>query len=164
MLANLVAAAVVALAAPAAHTANTSQLAGEADGIIITNVAVGQTDPNGIIPTANAVSGAGVNNVDIATPIALLSVGQSYTFTMAFHDLSYTGTCSASVKFMQMQNGKNVVLKGISFFPSDCAAGNVYLAGSNTGKFPDSPGPVTLSVTVQYGSQKAKMKTQLVLQ
>jgi hypothetical protein len=164
MFANLIAAAVVALAAPATHASNTAPMTGNGGGVIITNVAMGEIDPNGIIPTTNGVQGAGVDNVDIATPIALLSAGQNYAFTMAFHDLSYSGSCTETVTFTQIQNGKKVRLMRFTILPQDCEAGNVYLAYAETGKFPNSPGSVTMSVTVYYGNQKATMKVPLVLQ
>ena|ERR1700729_3328142 len=164
MFANLIAAAAVALAAPATGASNTARMTAGAQGVIITNAAVGEIDPTGIIPTTNGVPGAGVDNVDIATPIALLSVGQNYEFTMAFHDLSYSGSCSESVRFTQIQNGKKVRLRGFTILPQDCEAGNVYVAGAETGKFPNSPGSVTMSVTVYYGNQKATMNVPLVLQ
>jgi len=136
-----------------------------ADGnqIIITNVGVGQIDPNAKVPTTDGVAGAGVENWDIPTPIALLSVGQNYMFTMAFQDLSYSGSCSISARFTQVQNGKKVILKAFTLFAGTCDVGNTYTLGQKTSAMPNAPGPVTLSVKLRYGSQTATMNVPLVL-
>jgi hypothetical protein len=118
--------------------------AADGDQLIITNVGVGQIDPNNVVPAINSVTGAGVTNWDIATPIALLSGGQSYMFTAAFQDFSYTGTCIVSAAFTQIQNGKKVKLRSVTFSGS-CEAGKTYLVSNKTGVMPNSPGDVTLT-------------------
>jgi hypothetical protein len=165
MLANLALAAVAAFAAPAANSSNAAQISADGNGIIVTSASVGAIDPNGKVPTTNGVPGAGVLNWDIATPTALLNVGGKYKFAMTFHDLAYTGSCSVVVKFSQSQGGKNVVLKKITIFGQNCAAGTVYVASADTGAMPNAPGPVNLSVNVLYGSQKSNtLKVPMVLQ
>ena len=161
MLANIVLAAVTAFAAPAAQSTNAAQIAADGNSIIVTSASVGEIDPNGKVPTTNGVPGAGVLNWDIATPTALLNVGGKYKLAMTFHDLAYTGTCSIVAKFTQ----SHVVLKKITIFGQNCAAGTVYVASADTGAMPNAPGPLTLSVNVVYGSQKSNvLKVPLVLQ
>jgi len=161
MLANIVLAAVTAFAAPAAQSTNAAQIAADGNSIIVTSASVGEIDPNGKVPTANGVPGAGVLNWDIATPTALLNVGGKYKLAMTFHDLAYTGSCGVVAKFTQ----SHVVLKKITIFGQNCAAGTVYVASADTGAMPNAPGPLTLSVNVVYGSQKSNvLKVPLVLQ
>ena len=148
----------------AASAAGSYALADDSNAVLISNAAIGAIDANSKVPAINAINGSSVTTWSIATPIAQLTSGQSYMFTAAFQDFSYTGQCYVQAVFTQVQNGKKVKLKSVTQGPEDCEAGKTYLTGVATGKMPDAPGSVTMTVNIIYGTGKATMKVPLVLQ
>ncbi|MGH6889283.1 MAG: hypothetical protein ACREHF_08815 [Rhizomicrobium sp.] len=151
---------VVMLAMPACVAAASAPAAAVNTAIIITSVTAGAADPNEIIPTENGVRGAGVDNWDIADPTAILQNGQRYNFSASFDDLSYTGSCEERLKVTQEQNGKRVLLFGVTRFGGNCSPGTD-LFSSGPILIPDSPGPVELSVTVTFGADHVSMKVPM---
>lgn len=161
MLTALVAAAATFLSVPIAN-APVSKTPGT-PVMILTGASLGPVDPMGVIPTANAVPGAGVNNWDIATPESLLSIGQSYALTVMFSDLSYNGDCRLKVTITQMQNGKRHVIWGADL-GSTCQAPDDYLVATTVANLPGNPGEATLNATLFAGSTKQSLKQQILLQ
>jgi hypothetical protein len=51
--------------------------------VFITSVTAGIVDPNGKVPTLNGVPGSGVNNYDIADPVAVLQNGTMYVIGLS---------------------------------------------------------------------------------
>lgn len=156
MLAALALASAVAIAAPAAPPA-------QAGPIVMTSLTLGETDPNGKVPTVNGVPGSGTVNWDIALPVAALVVGRNYHLTATFHDLGYTGPCNAQATLTQKQGHHRVTLRQIPLGPANCDAGFVYLLHGDFGPAPDSPGPVTLSVVLYFGDSKESLKVPMTI-
>jgi hypothetical protein len=82
----------------------------DSNAVVITSFTAGFSDPNGVLPNFDEVPGAGVDNWDIALPVAVLHIGDNYTYQMTFHSVSFTGTCKATYKLTQVQGSQTVTL------------------------------------------------------
>jgi hypothetical protein len=133
-------------------------------GVMPAFIAVGAPDPNGKVPAINAVTGSGVTNLDIASPLAILVHGNSYVYTISMQDVNFTGTCQASFTLTQVQYGKNVTLDSGKVSAFACGPGNWWAWAFSGKTIPNYPGAATLTGTVTYGSQKASTFTSVVLQ
>jgi hypothetical protein len=133
-------------------------------GVMPLFISAGAPDPNGKVPAVNAVTGSGVNNLDISAPLATLVNGGSYVYTIALQDVNFTGTCQASFTLTQVQYNKTVTLDSGKVSTFACGPGNWWGWAFSGKTIPNSPGPATLTGTVTYGSQKATTVTTLVLQ
>jgi hypothetical protein len=133
-------------------------------GVMPAFITAGAPDPNGKVPAINAVTGSGVTNLDIASPLAILVHGNSYVYTISLQDVDFTGTCQASFTLTQVQYGKNVTLDSGKVSAFACGPGGWWAWAFNGKTIPNYPGPATLTGTVTYGSQKASTVTSVVLQ
>jgi len=152
----LASAVAVAIAAPAAPPA-------KGGPIVMTSLTLGETDPNGKVPTVNGVPGSGTVNWDIALPVAALIVGRSYHVTTTFHDFAYTGSCNALATLSQKQGHQRVTLRQIPLGPANCEAGYIYLLHGDFGPAPDFLGPVTLSVALYFGDSKESLRVPMTI-
>ena len=133
-------------------------------GMVVTMVTAGEVDPKGIIPTFNGVPGTLVNNWDIAIPTTVLSAGDSYELETLVTDNNYSGPCKGYIELTQRQSGKKVFLAKFVFAAKgDCSPGIGY-GGDDEVTIPNSPGPATLSATMEYGSGKNVMSVPMVIQ
>jgi hypothetical protein len=159
------AAIMLALLPAAGSVAGNSSEAAASKGIVITSFTAGFFDPNGKIPTLDGVPGAGVDNWDIAVPVAALHVGNFYTYQMTFHSISYSGNCKATYKLTQVQGTKTVTLDSGTIAPSfDCTGPSIWAYAVNSTKtIPNSPGPATLTGTLAIGGSKLTMKVPMII-
>jgi len=136
--------------------------AGEAPGYALL-VTAGLPDPNGILPNFNHVPDAGVGNLDIAIPVAILEHGQSYDILLESQNGSYHGTCIDSYKLVQEKAGKAVTLLSGTISKYSCAVGTQwgYYIGSKP--IPDSPGAATLIGTVKYGTKSVSVSVPVYI-
>src|ERR1700676_3652356 len=64
-------------------------------------IAAGAPDPNGKVPALNAVPGAGVANVSMAMPVAVLMHGKVYAYLLSSQNVTFKGTCTDSYLLTQ---------------------------------------------------------------
>ena len=133
-------------------------------GMIPTSMTAGYVDPNGKVPTVNAVPGSGVENVDLSFPTALLVHGVRYVYATTVQDNNYTGSCTVSFKLTQVHAGKTVVLDSGTINTFSTKPGNVWLWVILGKAIPNSPGPATLTATYRYGAVKTSMNSLVLLQ
>jgi hypothetical protein len=124
--------------------------AGEARGYALMIIA-GQPDPNGVIPALSKVPNAGISNLDIAVPVAILQHGQPYIIIMASQNGSYSGTCTDSFTLTQEKSGKAVTLLSGEIQKYSCGQGQYWDWYKESEAIPNSPGPATLTGIVKYG-------------
>jgi hypothetical protein len=76
-----------------AHPASVPNVAPDtvSEGFLATTVLLGITDPEGIVPCFNCVSGPDIQTLLIALPLAAVSEGQSVTVVITGDDLFYSG-------------------------------------------------------------------------
>ena len=127
-------------------------------------VTAGFVDPNGVLPALNGVPNAGVNNLAVANPKALLNIGQAYTYTVGSQDLSYTGFCITSYSLTQVQGGKTVTLQGGKIQRYKCAPGNIFFWAVNAAPIPNAPGAAKLTGTVKFGTTSYKFDFPVFIQ
>jgi hypothetical protein len=138
--------------------------AGNGPAMVVTMVTAGEVDPNGVIPTFDGVPGAGVINWDIAYPATVLYVGMNYELEALVNDNTYSGPCKGYIELTQEQSGKKVVLTKFVFYSRDDCGSGIGYGGTSEVTIPNSPGPATLSATMQYGGQKSVMSVPMVIQ
>jgi hypothetical protein len=133
--------------------------------VIASFVVAGSPDPNGKVPTFNGVPGAGVANIDFATPTAILVHGGVYTYLVSMEDLSYTGTCKIIYYLTQGTGAQKVTLdSGIINKGFTCGPGGRWAWAINGRAVPNSPGPATLTGIVIFGSGRSAVIANLVIQ
>jgi hypothetical protein len=92
-----------------------------------TSITAGLPDPAGKVPTINGVPGSQVENLDVAFPLALLTHGNRYVYSVTVQDNSYSGLCTVSYALTQLQNGKKVTLDSAVITKFKTAPGNIWL-------------------------------------
>ena len=78
-------------------------------GVIANFITAGTPDPRGRVPALDAVAGAGVQNIAIASPLALLQHGRVYTLILTSQNNTFGGVCADSYTLKQ---GTAVLAKG----------------------------------------------------
>jgi hypothetical protein len=133
-------------------------------GVLPTFLTAGQFDPNGKVPAIDGIAGAGVHNLDVAFPQAVLVHGGFYVYLFATQNTTFSGKCTSSFKLTQVQGGKTVTLdSGILKKNFACIPGSYY-AWDLVGKaIPNSPGLATLEGTVAFGDNKVTMKMVMTI-
>lgn len=130
--------------------------------VVPTLVLATPTDPNGKVPTVNGVPGAGVTNMDVGFPTALLVHARFYVYIVGFSDTTFSGTCAVTYKLTQVQAGKTVTLdtatRNVATTPGDWAWA---FAGK---AIPTSPGVATLTGTVKCGTATGTITKAVYLQ
>lgn len=132
----------------------------DSNAVVITSFTAGFSDPNAVIPNFDAVPGAGVDNWDIALPVAVLHIGYNYTYQMTFHSVSYSGTCKATYKLMQ---GQTTLDSGTLVKKLDCTSPSIWAYFVNGPQIPNSPGPATLIGTLEFGGNKSTVKVPMLI-
>jgi hypothetical protein len=132
-------------------------------GVIPLFISAGALDPNGKVPAIDAVPGSGVTNSDIAQPLAVLTHGTSYVFSVALQNVNFTGTYQVSYTLTQIQLNKTVTLDSGKNSSFTCNPGGQWLFAFDGKAIPDFPGPATLTGTVTYGATKAIVVSTLVI-
>jgi hypothetical protein len=133
-------------------------------GVMPAFIVAGAPDPNGKVPAINAVTGSGVTNLDIASPLATLVHGNSYMYTISLQDVNFNGNCQVSFTLTQVQYGKTVTLDSGKNAAYACGSGSWWAWAFSGKTIPNYPGPATLTGTVTYGTQKATTITSVVLE
>jgi hypothetical protein len=131
-------------------------------GIVPAFITAGLPDPSGKVPEVNGVAGSGVTNLDISFPLALLTHGSSYVYTIALQDVNFTGTCQASFTLTQLQLNKTVTLDTAKDETFSCGPGTIWFWSFSGKPIPDFPGPATLTGTVTYGTSKVSISSTVV--
>jgi hypothetical protein len=119
----------------------------------VTSVTAGDVDPNGKIPQFNGVPGAGVDNYDVALPMAVLLQGGVYIYCVSMQDLDFTGKArfSYTIKQDDVVIVKSKTIKaGVSLLPGVIEAWCIPGAA-----LPSSPGEATLTGTVTFDTVPA---------
>ena len=150
--------AAISVAGPA------SALAVTATGVLITTVTASNLDPNGKVPTTNGVPGAGVANIDLADPVAILTHGTTYFYGVTTQNNTFSGTCKDSFKLTQVQGGTTVVLDSGVIRSFDCTPGSAWFWVKAGKPVPNAPGPANLIGTVTYGTSKVTMNIKVLIQ
>lgn len=132
--------------------------------IYVTSVTAGYVDPAHKVPTINGVPGALATNVDVAIPLALLTHGNIYVYSLTVQDNTFTGSCTASYSLTQVQGTKTVTLDTRAITTFKTAPGNVWLWVSQGKPIPNSPGPATLTGSVKCGTSTYSKSSAVLLQ
>lgn len=136
-----------------------------ATDVMATFIVAGAIDPNHKVPALNAVQGAGVANVAVAFPIAVLKHGTQYIYTLGSQNTTFAGTCQDTYKLTQVQNGKVVTLdSGVIVNSYNCTANTVWFWYISGNPVPDAPGIATLTGTISYGTKKVSTKLTVLIQ
>lgn len=128
-------------------------------GVIANFITAGAPDPRGKVPALDAVAGAGVSNITMASPIAILQHGRVYTYLMTSQNIAFKGICTDSYV---LQRGAVVLGRG-QIHTYDCAPGTYWQWAINGRTIPNSPGLATLTGTVTYGGKKATTSTTVLI-
>jgi hypothetical protein len=129
-------------------------------GVLPTFLTAGQFDPNGKVPAIDGITGAGVHNLDVAFPQAVLVHGGFYVYLFATQNTTFSGKCTSSYKLTQVQGGKTVTLDSAVLKKNFACTPGSYYAWDLTGKaIPNSPGLATLTGTITFGGNKVTMTT-----
>jgi hypothetical protein len=116
---------------------------------------IGATDPNNKVPALDAVPGAGVSNVSLPLPVAILQPGVKYTVTIGVQNENFTGTCVASYILGAGAKGQQVISNYYTA-PYNCQANSIWTFPFPVGAIPNTPGPALLVATLQFGSAMVK--------
>ena len=145
-------------------TAQDTNAPAAAPGVMPAFITAGALDPAGKVPVLNGVPGAGVNNLDIALPLTLLTHGTSYFYIVALQDRNFTGTCVVSFKLTQVQAGKTVILDSGTIKSFKSTPGQQWAWAAVGKAIPNSPGLATLTGSVKYGTTTTSVNLAVVLQ
>ncbi len=128
-------------------------------GVIAAFITAGAVDPKGKVPALNAVTGAGVSNVTVASPQAILQHGHFYTFVLASQNIAFKGSCTDSYV---LERGTKILAHG-TIHTYACAAGTYWEWAANSPAIPNSPGLATLVGTVTFGGKKATTSASVLI-
>jgi len=129
-----------------------------------TSITAGLIDPAGKVPTVNGVPSSGVSNVDLSFPLAILTHGTVYVYSLTVQDNNYTGSCTASYSLSQVQSGKTVTLDFRKITTFNTAPGNIWLWVAQGKAIPNSPGLATLTGLIKCGTTSYSVKSTMLLQ
>ncbi len=168
LLAALVAAALPLVSPTSASAQDAADAASAAavvlPGILPAFITAGLTDPAGRVPALNAVAGAAVANLSIATPGTILTHGKHYTYTAALQDNNYTGTYTITYALTQVAGTTTKTLQSGTIVSNKSAGpGSYWVWAVNAPIIPNSPGLATLTATITYGKSVQKVATAVLL-
>jgi hypothetical protein len=132
-------------------TAKTADAAIALPGVIANFITAGAADPKGRIPVIDAVPGAGVQNIAIASPLGILQHGRIYTVIVTSQNNTFRGVCTDSYV---LKRGAAILASG-RIHTYDCRPGTYWEWAANTPAIPNKPGPATLTGTVAYAGKTA---------
>jgi hypothetical protein len=136
----------------------TSQTVSE--GFLATSVLLGITDPEGIVPCFNCVSGPDIQTLLIALPLAAVTEGQSVSIVLTGDDLFYGGNADFTFNIKANPTVAPVLTGSVS---GEVSPGIWYA------KFPISapaPGEYLLEGTISTGenlSQHTTVMTRIII-
>ncbi len=136
---DLKAGAMTAVQVPAAANPLTS-----ATPLVVATVTVGYQTSG--VPCVNCVN-AGTPNVGIPLPVGVINQGTGVTYTVAIHNVSYTGTMTVAI--LLKQGSTNI--SGGTVTISNAQPNTVYIQAFN-GTVPSKPGATTVIGAAQPGS------------
>jgi hypothetical protein len=142
-----------------AEAAQTVDTTAALPGVIANFITAGPTDPKGRIPVIDAVSGAGVRNIAIATPLGILEHGHVYTVIVTSQNNTFKGTCTDSYT---LKKGTTVLASG-KIHTYACGLGTYWEWDTNTPAIPDKPGLATLTGTVTYEGKTATTTSTVLI-
>jgi hypothetical protein len=142
-----------------AAAAATADATAALPGVIANFITAGPTDPKGKIPAIDAVPGAGVRNIAIATPLGILEHGHVYTVIVTSQNNTFKGTCTDSYA---LKKGTTILASG-KIHTYDCGLGTYWEWATNTPAIPDKPGLATLTGTVTYGGKTATTTSTVLI-
>ena len=149
-----------AMAAPLVAQAQTpAQAVGYVTGVLASDV-----DPNHKVPALNGVSGAGISNVDLGFPYAVLTHGQPYVVSIVAQNGTFNGSCKSSYAITQIQSGKLVKLLGSAIKTYSCEPGTVWIWVIQTPNVPNAVGAAKLIGSVKYGSTVVSLSVPIYIQ
>lgn len=128
-------------------------------GVIAAFITAGAIDPNGKVPVLNAIKGAGVSNIAMASPLAVLKHGSSYAVILTSQNFTFKGTCTDSYV---LQRGTKILARG-TIHTYACAPGTYWEWEINTPAIPNSPGLATLVGTVTFGGKKTTTSADILI-
>src|ERR1700744_5976149 len=79
-----------------AVAAATPDAAAAPPGVIANFITAGTPDPKGKVPVLNAIRGAGVENIALASPLGILQHGHIYLLILTSQNNTFRGTCADS--------------------------------------------------------------------
>lgn len=150
-------ACVAAWTALSLGTGHHAAAAGTADavvalpGVIANFITAGTPDPKGRVPALDAVAGAGVQNITMASPLAILQHGRVYTLILTSQNNTFRGVCADSYT---LKRGTAILASG-KIHNYDCQPGTYWQWAVNSRVIPNRPGLATLTGTVTYGGKTA---------
>jgi len=146
------------------EAALTAAVAPVIPGILPAFITAGLSDPAGRVPALNAVAGAAVANLSIATPTTILTHGQHYTYTVALQDNNYTGPYTITYSLTQVSGTTTKTLQSATIVSNKTAGpGSYWVWAINAPAAPNYPGLATLTGTITYGKNVQKVSTQVLL-
>ena len=134
-----------------ATTARTADAAAAPPGVIANFITAGTPDPKGRVPALDAVAGAGVQNITMASPLGILQHGRVYTLILTSQNNTFRGVCADSYSLKQ---GTAVLASG-KIHNYACQPGTYWQWSVNSPVIPNKPGLATLTGTVTYGGKTA---------
>jgi hypothetical protein len=149
---------------PVALQAQEGKAPAAVPGMLPSFIAAGNIDPNGKVPALNGVPGSGVENLDLAFPVTVLTQGTRYVYSVVLQDYNYTGSCTVTFKLTQVQGTKTVTLDSGTIKTFNTAPGNIWVWVTTGKAIPNSPGLATLTGSLKYGTTTTSTKTTVVLQ
>ena len=145
-------------------SAGTDNLTPIPTAVMANFITAGLVDPNGKVPAVNAVPGAGVPNLSIAVPFAILQHGTVYTYLLSSQNVSFNGTCKDSYKLTQGTGAAKVVLDSHVIKSYACTPSSFWEWAINGAPVPNSPGLATLTGTITFGTTQVTTSTTVLIQ
>lgn len=137
-------------------------------GMLPTSITVGAIDPAGKVPVLDGVPGSGVSNMAVSFPLAVLTHGNSYCFTVSLQDYNVTGDYEVDYYIKQDVGGvTKTILKQTIVTGKTAAPGTLWVWDAYSEAIPDSPGIATLYGRVRWGtgySTEAVISTKILIQ
>jgi hypothetical protein len=131
--------------------AATADAAAALPGVIANFITAGTPDPRGRVPAIDAVAGAGVQNIAMASPLGILQHGRVYALLLTSQNNTFRGVCADSYT---LKRGAAILASG-KIHTYACQPGTYWQWTVNTPVIPNKPGLATLTGTVTYGGKTA---------
>ena len=129
LLSGTFACAALVIGAGSSATAQPASAAAVAPpGVIANFITAGAPDPNGKVPVIDGVPGAGVQNIAVASPLAILQHGHTYTLVLTSQNNTFRGICADSYV---LRRGSIILASG-KIHTYDCQPGTYWDSGRQT--------------------------------
>jgi hypothetical protein len=140
--------------------AETADATAAPPGVIAAFITAGAIDPKRKVPALDAVKGAGISNISMASPLAVLKHGSFYAFILTSQNVTFKGTCADSYV---LQRGAKILARG-SIHTYGCAPGTYWEWEAVSPAIPNSPGLATLVGTVTFGGKKTTTSATVLIE